>query len=411
MLRYGRIAVRLMMLAPLCAGIAASCKEVPGVSTTSSGHFTSSSSGTGGSGGGSSGTGASGEGGGNTCRTMFEDTVLAEMQNDCGTCHDLGGPADAPFLAAPDPYVSITAWPGVIVPDPEESIIVVHPDSPTHGGPNGGAPPLPADLKAKIIPWLTCEASRLPNADGGEPGITPFLPRIDGAMNEVDLDPLGTPFMGASITFIATTLPAGAANPSLLVLSDLTVYPIENTSITIQHPLFTIYEPDGSVVPDPADSFSDLDETFTSPGPLGTGTLILSQWQNGARLGIEFEQITDTMTVPATENTCVDMADFQSDVVPQIAAMYPCFMECHGGGNPMAQQQMDLSTIMTMSPPDQACSQVRARITPGDPSMSQILIVTNPTVAVPHLFKFGGNLNDYNAFKAAVTPWIMGEAQ
>jgi hypothetical protein len=358
-------------------------------------------------GGTSTTTGTGASDGGSPCRNLFETTVLQGMQNECGGCHDLGGIADDPFLAAPDPYVSITTWPGVIVSDPTTSIIIVHPASPQHGG--GQAPNMSPTLKSKVIPWLTCEAKNLPVVDAGmKPTIMPFKPRVMGAMNEVDLDPLGTDFQGSSITFTADELPANSQDPTLLVLSNLTVYPIEGVTLHIVHPLFTVYGPTGSEVPDPADTFSGFDETFATSGPLGTGTLILSQWQPGARLGIAFQEITATKMMPMTQNTCKDIADFQAMVVPQLTTMNPCAPMCHGGGNIMAQQQMDLSAIMAM-PPDDACSQVRARITPGNPATSQILIVTDPTQAVPHLYKFGGNLNKYKAFKTAVTPWIMGE--
>jgi hypothetical protein len=416
MIHYGRIAARFMMLVPVGAGIAASCTVVPGVTSSTSGHATTttatSSSGTGAAGGGSGGSDDAGPSdAGDPCRAQFESAVLPGLLTNCGGCHQVNGIADDPFLGGggTDPYTAITSWPNVIVSDPMNSIILVHSNSATHGG--GQAPHLdqfPA-LQTSVIAWLTCEAAHLPVVDSGSsPAIAPFLPRVNGAMNEVDLDPLGPGFAGSSITFVANTLPANAPNPTLLVLTELTVYPVENVSLTIVHPLFTIYGPDGSEIPDPADTFSDLDATYTAPAPLDTGTLILSQWQTGARLGIEFQAITATSTTPATENTCTDMADFIADVLPELTVTNPCAPMCHGGGNIMAQQQMDLSTIAAM-PPDQACSQVRARITPGDPTTSQILIVTNPEMAVPHLYKFGGNLNAYNSFKAAVTPWINGE--
>ena len=35
--------------------------------------------------------------------------------------------------------------------------------------------------------------------------------------------------------------------------------------------------------------------------------------------------------------------------------------------------------------------------------------MTDPTKQAVHLFKFAGNIGNYNTFKAAVTPWIMAE--
>ena len=56
-------------------------------------------------------------------------------------------------------------------------------------------------------------------------------------------------------------------------------------------------------------------------------------------------------------------------------------------------------------------AQVRSRITPGDPEMSRILQVTDPTQQAVHMYKFMGNKNKYQAFKTAVSPWILLEAQ
>src|SRR4051812_16805197 len=95
-----RRAAWLMGLAPLAAAIAASCSVVHG----SAGGVSSSSSGSSGAGG------AGGEGGGSneiTGRDVFND-LQALIMDECGACHQLGGAADAPFLAAPDVYASIT---------------------------------------------------------------------------------------------------------------------------------------------------------------------------------------------------------------------------------------------------------------------------------------------------------------
>jgi hypothetical protein len=194
----------------------------------------------------------------------------------------------------------------------------------------------------------------------------------------------------------------------MLLLENLEVHPIAGISLHVVHPLFTVYQPGGPEIPDPVDSFSGFDETFTlgSDATLGPGSLVLSQWTADSRISIAFETITATSTTGGT-GACKDVATFQSAVVPELQ-MWPCASQCHGGKNLSAQQQMDLSMIAAM-PPAAACAQVRARITPGDPTTSQILVVTDPTQQAVHLFKFQGNLNNYDAFKAAVTPWIMAE--
>jgi hypothetical protein len=254
--------------------------------------------------------------------------------------------------------------------------------------------------------WLTFEAAHLPMPDGGGSALVPpFKPFLMGAFNAVYLDPLGASFKNSSVTFNATEL---GNPPSMLLLENLQVHPIAGVSLHVVHPLFTVYEPAGAEIPDPVDSFSGFDETYTlgSDPTLGTGSVVLTQWAADSRLSIAFESITATSTTGGS-GACKDVATFQSAVVPQLTTL-PCASQCHGGKNLAAQQQMDLSMIAAM-PPAAACAQVRARITPGDPTTSQILIVTDPTQQAVHLFKFQGNLNNYNAFKAAVTPWIMAE--
>lgn len=385
---------------------AASCTVVHGGGSTGHASTTSSGGGTTGAGG----TGAGGSGGSApavTGRSLFESTVRDGMMTECGACHQLGGAADAPFLAAPDIYVSITTWPGVVVYNPDVSVVLTHPQTASHGG--GQAPDLSKDLRAKVQEWLAFEADHLPKPDAGStPLITPFKPFLQGAFNAVYLDPLGADFANSSVTFNAEELPQGSSMPSLLHLYNIQVHPIAGVSLHLVHPLFTVYPSDGGAQPDNADSFSGFDESFTIDGDptFGTGELILADWQKDARLGMAFEKIEATKT-GGTTATCKNVAKFQAEVVPQLK-LWPCFSQCHGGGNIQAQQQMDLSNIDAM-PPDEACSQVRARITPGDPENSQILVVTDPTKQVIHLFKFAGNKNNYNSFKDAVTPWILAE--
>jgi hypothetical protein len=88
-----------------------------------------------------------------------------------------------------------------------------------------------------------------------------------------------------------------------------------------------------------------------------------------------------------------------------------CATNCHGGKTPTAQAAMDLSGLLK-SPPDYAtaCSYMLTRVTPGDPSSSQILDVTNPAnVQVIHMYKFAGNTAAYQTFKTGISQWINAE--
>ena len=378
-------------------------------------------SGQGGSGDGGTGTGATTNTGGSaggggaggtttmaptTPREFFEQIVQPGLEFECGACHKLGGPADEPFLADPDPYVSITSWPAIVVKDPAKSILVIHPNEPNHGG--GQAPPLSEELKAKCLEWLAMEAKNLPDAMGNLVySVKPFKPILGGAFNNIYLDDIDPSLKYASISFTARELDA-----NLLQLKTLEVHPVEGQVIHIVHPLFTVYPPSADPDPDPIDSFSGVDQTFSIDSPdqldlsLGTGELILTNWVKDAYLGIAFELI-ENQGGGGPVTGCHDVQGFKDLVVPQ---MQYCADTCHGGANMVANATMDLSEL-NADTPDAACAQVRARITPGDPDQSRILIVTDPTQQAVHMYKFMGNKNKYMAFKQAVSPWIISEAQ
>jgi hypothetical protein len=131
----------------------------------------------------------------------------------------------------------------------------------------------------------------------------------------------------------------------------------------------------------------------------------LTNWKKGSYLGLAFELIEVYGGTAGGGAGCKDIAMFQTVVVPQ---MQTCMMKCHGGTDPQAKGTMNL-TELNATTPSAACIEVRARIKPGVPAESQILLVTDPTQIVVHKYKFDGNLNQYNAFKDAVTPWILSE--
>ena len=357
-------------------------------------------------GGGMTATGGSGGSGGMAAldnRGYFETYVLPGLQEECGACHKLGGPADEPFLADPDPYVSITSWPAIVQKDPTKSLLLTHPGEPSHGG--GQAPPMSEKLKTPTLDWLKREAKDLPDAAGNLVySVKPFKPILGGAFNNVYLDAISPTLQFASISFSAREL-----SDTMLQIKDLQVHPVEGQNIHIVHPLFTVYAPKSNPDPDPIDSFSGVDESFSLDSPdltLGTGELILTNWKKDSYLGIAFELIANEGG-GGQATSCTHLTEFQQQVVPQIKY---CADTCHGGPNVQATATMDLSKLMD-DPPTDACAQVRARITPGDPEMSRIVIVTDPTQQAVHMYKFQGNKNKYQAFKDAVSPWINLEAQ
>lgn len=351
------------------------------------------------------GGGSGGEGGqnvGGDPRAVFNETVLPGLMTECGACHQLQGAADAPFLAAPDPYVAITSYPGIVIPTISSSLLLTRPSDPAHGG--GQAPNLSDELRAKATAWLDLEAALIPKPEDIGFVITPFKPKLQGAFNTIYLDELGQEFANVSITFSATEL---GAPPSMLLIENLEVHPVSEMQLHLVHPLFTAYPSDTVAIPDPSDSFSLIDEVFSLDGTiqLGTGTLIHTQWAKDSYLSLAFE---DMFLVgdffPPTD--CVALDEFSESVAP---ALQVCATNCHGGNNPQAQGAMDLESLGADDA--LACRQVRARIKPGNADTSQIVIVTNPLDPSAHLFKFLGSSSNYNTFKETVTPWIEAEGQ
>jgi hypothetical protein len=339
--------------------------------------------------------------------------LFAEIEPDltavCGKCHKAQGSADAPFIAGDnvdERYTSITAWPGIVVSDPNLSILMTHPGEPSHGG--GEAPDVPAKIKPQVLEWLTAEAESLPEGESDIcPSVKPFKPLVGGAFNTVYLGELGPDFEFMSISFNAEALGGTTAEPTMLRLANLTVHTVAGKPLHIVHPLFTVYYPAEKPDPDPIDSFSNVDQTFTIDGnpKLGTGEIVLTNWRKGAYLGVAFQIIEVYGGTPGAGGTCKSLPTFVAQVVP---AMQTCMSECHGGKDPQAKGTMDLSEL-NLAMPEAACIQVRSRITPGVPETSQIIRMPDPAGFEVHKYKFLGDITKYNDFKAKVTPWIMAE--
>ena len=386
------------------AGAWAGCTTEKSSSSSGAYPYASTSSGSGGAGGGGGGKDA-----GVSAMTARDLFALAEpeLMSVCGPCHQAGGAADAPFLSAPDRYASIASWPGIIVKTASQSILVTHANDPSHGG--GQAPSIPPSLQPKIDAWLEKEAVDLPSPeDDAGPSVPPFKPRLGGALNTVYLDPLGPDYENVSVSFFATELGDDPAHPSMLLLSALAVHPLAGKPVHIAHPLLTVYAKGSPPDPDPVDSFSNLDHTFaidTDP-TLGTGELVLTNWHKDAYLGIAFGGLgTEGGGSASGATSCKDLTTFTQDVVP---ALQYCADTCHGGKNMKANATMDLSKLGDVTPKD-ACLQVRAHILPGDTVKSPVLVVTDPTQQAVHMYKFFGNVANYQAFKAKVAPWIEAE--
>lgn len=328
------------------------------------------------------------------------------LVKECGACHATGGPADTPFLGdpdskKPDPYTTITSWPGFVVKDPAKSQLLVHSVSAEHKGTK------PSDeLKAQLLAWLTEEASSIKDVSmEAKPTIPPFKPIVSG-FNAVYLSALGSEFEGMAVTFQAELLTA-----TTLSLTEIEVHPTSKFGVKLTHPLFTVF-PSGSVNgdPDPVDSFSNVTVELKAgeAGPLGPGMVVLTNWKQNARLSLAFEAAlaVDPNGVPDPNATpCKALDSFNANAANPLGA---CF-GCHNGNNASAKGAVDMSQLM--SAPGLACGQVLNRVNLMAPGKSQLFITTNPSGSASHPFKFGGSAANYNTFKNSVTLWIQDEAK
>ena len=332
--------------------------------------------------------------------------IEAEMVTACGACHEAGGIGDAPFLAGPDRYKSVLAWPGVVTVDPAQSLFVTYAVA---GGGHSGTnfDTIPGDLFDRVKAWLAAEATAIGTTPPvATPPTAPVAPII--GFNAVYLAPIDPALSGVAITFTAEEL-----TPTSLKLSQLTVHTTSMTGAHIVHPIFAVYPKGKEAEIDPVDSFAGLDTYFpeSTSETLGVGTLILTNWQAEAKLGLGFETCA-AWTEGSGEGGggggipggCNALNEFVTNAVPQLQAR---FENCHGGNNGQATAAVDMSDLGSDNAA--ACAQVKNRVNTTTPNQSQIFITTDPNGNAAHPYKFGGNAGLFTDFRDDLTIWIQAE--
>src|SRR4029079_17426290 len=102
-------------------------------------------------------------------------------------------------------------------------------------------------------------------------------------------------------------------------LTEVEVHTTAKLGVHVVHPLFSVYPKGGSPDPDPADSFSNLDQyiDYSKSDPLGPGTLILTNWVPEGKLQLSFEKIEKYSTLEPDGGTdggvaggCKDLDSF-----------------------------------------------------------------------------------------------------
>lgn len=368
--------------------------------------------GTGGGGGSGASSGGNNTGGAapNQGKALFA-ALEGDLYEACGSCHDAGGIADTPFLAGPDVYATIVSWPGLVVEDATQSKLLTYPVAgPQHTYKKLDSAAYKGSLYPAVKAWLAEEAKNIVTTTMGDDAaakahIEPFAPII--GFNAVYLTALGDEYTGMAMTFNAVLV-----DEHVLELDDLQVHPTAALGVHLVHPLFSVYPIKKENDPDPVDSLSNVDQTFEAgqAGTLGPGTLILTNWQKGAKLSVAFEKIepavaeADAGADGGTEGGCKDVASFNANAA---ALLKQNCQGCHGGQNPQAKGAVDMSALA--SDAAAACSQIKNRVSPDNPGSSQLFITTDPGGNAAHPFKFGGSNGKFDAFKQSVSTWIAAE--
>lgn len=304
--------------------------------------------------------------------------VEADLVKACGkTCHDTGAysPPPPPFLAGPDVYKSIKAHPGIVVRDIYASTLLTK-------GPHAG-PALSGDpeLEKKVVAWLEAEAIAIRSMPLPT---TPAVTVVAGP-NDIDLSPACTGGLtGVHLKFQAALV------GTMLSLTNLVLVAPAGTDVHIVQPRFIRVLPapkeDGSTdEPDPADSFSNADQTVAGgkETALAPGSVLFSheKWRPfdlaKDKLRIEVTKLEPgKVSVISEAPKCKDVAGFTQKVLPSMRGQaggfnLNCSMgNCHGTA---AVGNMNLSNADTAL----VCQQVLSKI--NQANVAQSLIVTKPT--------------------------------
>lgn len=341
-------------------------------------------------------------------RELF-DALVGEMMSACGSCHDAGGFADTPFLREPR-YESIISWPGIITKDPADSLLLSYAVSGGgHSGTNLDSDSLKNTLLPKVQEWLAEEGKAIAETPVEQKGksVDPFAPIL--GFNAVYLDGIDKAFTGMAITFNANEL-----TESSLELTNIEVHTTSKMGIHMVHPLFSVYPKGGDPNPDPADSFSNVDQyvDYGRSEPLGPGTLILTNWVQEGKLQISFENIETYSTMSGADGGdggltggCTNIDSFTQNAKDS----FDQCLGCHGGANGQATAAVDMQGLVGDADIPNACAQIRNRVSLQDPPNSQLFITTDPGGAAAHPYKFNQNQGAFDTFKANVTVWIGDE--
>lgn len=311
-------------------------------------------------------------------KQLFE-MVEPQLVTQCGGCHQTGGGIGAPtWLAGPDDYASIKAFPGIVVADVPSSLLEQS-QSQMPGG-NHPVPTLTIDsadggVFTEVTTWLTAEAALIAQ--------TPLASSntVNPSSGSVDLSNAAPNLTGAKITFTATQ------QADMLVFQNVMLVAPQTTGIHVTAPTFAEIPTSGTEVDNTDYSTLDLQVAQGMSAQI-TPILYFVGWTPGSQLKIEFQLIA-AATVPASDagaaTTCTDLTDFQNSAAVSMKANCT---SCHGGSNADATSSMDLTALSTNDYAT-ACTQARTQVNTTTPAQSNVLYA--PLQMVNHPVKVFAN--------------------
>ena len=324
----------------------------------------------------------------------LESDLVKTCGGTNGACHVTGALQNAgKWLAPPDAYASAKAWRGVVPDDNilEHSIVLTQIE---HTGPSLASSP---SLFARVREWVAAEIN-----GAVLPGSDPF--EVHAGFNVVDLSKAAAGAQGAKLRFTATL------GNKVLTLSGINLAAPPTRGLDVTTPFFVVLPAKGPVISDTNNGFTgDLEVAAGQNLDVFGGSLVLLNFETTTKLQIVFQKIVTTAAPDAGASTggCKSVATFTSSAVPalklDLGNGQTC-LGCHGGGNDVAKNALDLSAVDANDA--QACAQALNYVSLKDKANSQIIAV--PTGGP------GGNTNHAiqtapQAFTDGMLGWIKNE--
>jgi hypothetical protein len=317
--------------------------------------------------------------------------VQPEFLKNCGRgCHDTGAFSGAPaFLKGPDVYASIKNQPGVVVRDVFASTILT---KGPHAGPAVSSLP---DFEKLVTDWLEVEAVAIQSQK--LPSSAPAAVTIGD--NEIDLSPASN----GKLTNVHLKFKAELVG-TMLSLTNVRLAAPAGTDVHIVQPKFVRVTDGAEDVEDPADSFSNSDQTV--PGGqesgLSPGAVLFSAstWRpfdpTKDEIRIEVTKLEPgKVAVVVNAATCADPDGFAQKVLPTLRNTQAqggngqTCVQCHGGGLAGLSLSSDDASLV--------CNQVLGKLSKDD--IPNSLIVKKVTGATHQ----GGAVADANAWTKLFT--------